>query len=69
MQDKISKPIFVVGSPRSGTSVLTWCLGQHPCMLALPESGWIGDLAIDLAIRYQIGTARGNLSLFSAMDV
>ncbi len=69
MQDKIDKPIFVVGSPRSGTSVLTWCLEQHPNMFALPESGWIGDLAIDLAIRYQIGTARGDLSLLGAMDV
>ena len=38
-------------------------------MLALPESGWMGDLAIDLAICYQIGTARGNLSVLSAMDV
>ena len=38
-------------------------------MLALPESSWMGDLAIDLAICYQIGTARGNLSVLSAMDV
>jgi len=64
-----NRPIFVVGSPRSGTSILTWCLGQHPNILVLPESGWIGDLAIDLAIRYQIGTARGGLSVLSAMDV
>jgi len=64
-----NRPIFVVGSPRSGTSILTWCLGQHPNILVLPESGWIGDLAIDLAIRYQIGTARGGLSLLGAMDV
>ena len=69
MQDEINKPIFVVGSPRSGTSILTWCLGRHPNMLALPESSWMGDLAIDLAICYQIGTARGNLSVLSAMDV
>src|SRR6266513_3732401 len=52
-----NKPIFVVGSPRSGTSILTWCLGQHPNMLVIPESAWMGDFAIDLAIRYQIGTA------------
>src|SRR5204863_12735 len=37
----INKPIFVVGSPRSGTSILTWCLGQHPNIVPLPESGWI----------------------------
>jgi hypothetical protein len=69
MPAEINKPIFVVGSPRSGTSILTWCLGQHPNMFALPESDWMGDLAIDLAIRYQIGTARGDRSLLSAMDV
>jgi uncharacterized protein YqfB (UPF0267 family) len=69
MQNKINKPIFVVGSPRSGTSVLTWCLGQHPNIVALPESGWMGDVAIDLAIRYQIGSARGIRSILSAMDI
>ena len=38
-------------------------------MLALPESAWMGDFTIDLAIRYQIGTARGNRSVLSAMDI
>src|SRR5437868_9017020 len=65
----INKPTFVVGSPRSGTSILTWCLGQHPNIVPLPESGWMGDLAIDLAIRYQIGAARGDRSVLSAMDI
>jgi hypothetical protein len=69
MQEQINKPIFVVGSPRSGTSILTWCLGQHPNILVLPESLWMGDFAIDLAIRYQIGVARGNRSVLSAMDI
>jgi hypothetical protein len=69
MQDKMNKPIFVVGSPRSGTSILSWCLGQHPNILVLEESGWMADLAIDLAIHYQIGTARGDRSTLSAMDI
>jgi Sulfotransferase family len=69
MQDRINKPIFIVGSPRSGTSILSWCLGQHPNILPLEESDWIGDLGIDLAIYYQIGTARGDYSLLSSMDV
>ena len=29
----------------------------------------MGDFTIDLAIRYQIGTARGNRSVLSAMDI
>jgi Sulfotransferase family len=69
MQNQVDKPIFVAGSPRSGTSVLTWCLGQHPNIVPLPESGWMGDFAIDLAIRYQIGAARGDRSVLSAMDI
>src|SRR4030095_2433235 len=69
MQDQINKPIFVVGSPRSGTSVLAWCLGQHPNIMTLPESGWMGDFAIDLAVRYRIGASRGDRSVLSAMDI
>jgi hypothetical protein len=68
-QNTINKPIFVVGSPRSGTSILTRCLGQHPNILTLPESGWMGDLAIDLAIYYEIGAARGGRSVLSGMDI
>jgi hypothetical protein len=69
MQRRISKPIFVVGSPRSGTSILAWCLGQHANILPVPESNWMGDFAVDLAISYQIGAARDSRSVLSAMDI
>jgi hypothetical protein len=71
MQGRINKPkpIFVVGSPRSGTSILTWCLGQHPNILTVEESAGIGDLTIALDICYQVGTARGDHSLLSSIDV
>src|SRR5437867_7228180 len=69
MQDQINKPIFVVGSPRSGTSILTWCLGQHPNMFPVPESNWMGDFAVSLAIGYQIGAGRGERSILSAMEI
>jgi hypothetical protein len=69
MQDQINKPVFVVGSPRSGTSILTWCLGQHPNMFPVPESNWMGDFAISVAIGHQIGAARGDRSILSAMDI
>ena len=69
MQDQMNKPVFVVGSPRSGTSILTWCLGQHPNMFPVPESNWMGDFAISVAIGHQIGAARGDRSIFSAMDI
>lgn len=56
-------------SPRSGTSILTWCLGQHPNIIALEESTGIGDLAVALAICYQRDVALGNRSLLSWMNV
>src|SRR5438128_12210027 len=69
MQEQVNKPIFVVGSPRSGTTVLTWCLGQHPNIFPVPESNWMGDFAVNAAIGYQIGAARGDRSILSAMDI
>jgi hypothetical protein len=67
--DEINKPIFVVGSPRSGTSILTWCLGHHPNIFPVPESNWMGDFAVNVAVAHQIGSARGGLSILSAMDI
>ena len=69
MRDQINKPIFVVGSPRSGTSVLTWCLGQHPNIFAVDESTGIGDLALALAVCYQTKIGLYPDSLWTAMNV
>jgi Sulfotransferase family len=69
MQRQVNKPIFIVGSPRSGTSILTWCLGQHPNIFPVPESNWMADFAVSVAISYQIGTARGDRTILSAMNI
>src|SRR5439155_26558287 len=69
MGNRINRPIFVVGSPRAGTSILSWCLGQHPYILAVPESNWMGDFVANTAVVYQGGAARGHLSILSAMDI
>jgi len=69
MQDKINKPVFVVGSPRSGTSILAWCLGHHPNLFPVPESSWMGQFAISVAMAYQTGAARGDYSILSAMEI
>jgi len=69
MEDEVNRPIFVVGSPRSGTSILTWCLGQHPNIVPLEESDWLGDLAVNLALYYQTGTSRGDYTLLSSIGV
>ena len=69
MHEEINKPIFVVGSPRSGTSILAWCLGHHPNIFPVPESNWMGDFAVNVAKSYQIGAARGIFSILSAMGI
>ena len=60
-------PIFVVGSPRSGTSILTWCLGQHPNILPQEESNWMGDFAVHAAAAHAIGSARLDRAQLSAI--
>ena len=65
----LQEPIFIIGSPRSGTSILTWCLGQHPNILPLEESNWFAPLALALQSCYEIGTARNERSQLSAMRI
>jgi hypothetical protein len=65
----VGRPIFVVGSPRSGTSILTWCLGQHPNILTLEESSWLVDFAVDLAVGFKKGSRRGPRSQVSSMGM
>jgi hypothetical protein len=52
-----------------GTSVLSWCLGQHANILVQEESNWLGRFAIDVAIGYERGTLCGELAQLSAIDV
>lgn len=68
-QEHRSAPIFVIGSPRSGTSILTWCLGQHSNILPSEESDWIGPFAQQVAAHHAIGSARGERSQLSALGV
>ncbi len=69
MHEELNKPIFVVGSPRSGTSILAWCLGYHPNIFPVPESNWMADFSVNVAMSYQTGAARGILSILSAMGI
>ncbi len=69
MQNTVNKPIFIVGSPRSGTSVLSWCLDRHPNIFNVNESTGIGDLALAVANCYQRKMGLGTDSLWTAMSV
>jgi len=64
--NRMVSPVFIVSSGRSGSTILTWCLGQHPNILAQEESDWLGPFAIDAASGYQRGTARGERGQLSA---
>jgi len=69
MTPESGRPIFIVGSPRSGTSVLGWCLGQHPNIFPVPESGWMGEFAQNIAAAHRTGAQRGERSILSAMEI
>lgn len=56
---KRPRPVFVIGSYRSGTSVMTWALGQHPNLFPLEETHFIYRLAIDLDYLYAAGSEPG----------
>src|SRR5205823_14831087 len=65
----MNKPIFIVGSPRSGTSVLTWCLGQHSNILAQEESDWLGRFTLNIEAAYRAGTRRGERSQLQSLGI
>ena len=52
------RPIFIIGSYRSGTSVLTWAIGQHSNIWLLPETNWIADYALSVPRWYDKGSTR-----------
>jgi hypothetical protein len=63
------RPILIIGSPRSGTSILTWALGQHPNVYPLEETVWFGRFHRGLEQGFTIGSSRGDLSQLSAMGI
>lgn len=65
---KVVRPIFIIGAPRSGTSITTWVLGQHPNIQPMPETAWIASLAVGAYLSHAKGCARGRYSHLSNVD-
>ena len=63
------RPVFIIGSPRSGTSILTWAIGQHPNILPVEETGWLVRVGPDLGVAHRIGASRGERSHLSAAGI
>lgn len=62
------RPVFIIGAPRSGTSVTTWALGQHPNIQPMPETGWIASMGVGAFLSWRKGSERGRFSHLSNVD-
>jgi len=67
--DRQIDPIFIIGAPRSGTSALTWALGQHPNIQPMPETGWIASMAVGAFLSHRKGSERGKFSHLSNVEL
>lgn len=65
---ELPRPIFVIGAYRSGTSILTWALGQHPNIWPLEETGWLHLLGLGALAGQQLSAA-ARRSFFDVYDV
>jgi hypothetical protein len=63
-----ARPVFIIGAPRSGTSITTWALGQHPNIQPMPETAWIASLAVGGLLSYEKGSERGRYSHLSNVE-
>lgn len=53
------RPIFIIGAPRSGTSIMTWALGRHPNIQTMEETNWLSAMAVGAGISHALGSSRG----------
>jgi hypothetical protein len=67
--DLCESPIFVVGAPRSGTSMMQWAFRQHPALWGGPESDFLAPLHQRVLELHAFGSQRGKLHWLSGMGV
>jgi hypothetical protein len=64
-----ARPIFVIGSLRSGASLLGLSLGQHPDIKLVLDTAWVERVALGLQQAYTEDAARDELSQLLALGV
>lgn len=67
-ESQAAEPIFIIGAPRSGTSVMNWAIGQHPDIQMMPETVWIAAAAVGAYQAHRHGSDRGKFSHLSNVD-
>ena len=63
------RPVFVLGAPRSGTSMMQWALRQHPNLWGGQESDYLIPLVSELERIWEFGSTRGKLHWLSGQRV
>ncbi|HET7092717.1 MAG TPA: sulfotransferase, partial [Thermomicrobiales bacterium] len=63
------RPIFVIGSLRSGASLLAASLGQHRDIVLAPDAAWLEQAALGLRQAFAEDAGRGDLSWFAALGI
>jgi len=63
------EPVFVIGAPRSGTSMMQWSLRQHPDLWGGQESDYLVPLIKGARDAYDYGSVRGDLHWLSGQGV
>jgi Sulfotransferase family len=67
--DICDAPIFVLGPPRSGTSMMQWALRQSPMLWGGQESDFLIPLMSSLRDVYRFGSKREKLHWLSGQEV
>lgn len=65
----VPDPVFVLGAPRSGTSMMQWALRQHPRLWGGEESDFLIPLIRGATEAHRLGCERGELHWLSSQGV
>lgn len=65
--DMSEQPLFIVGMPRSGTSLIEQMLASHPGVFGAGERTWVQEMALEAMPDYPLDVAAASASLFAEL--